>query len=192
MLDRRRIREEPDQIKEGVAKKNVQIDVDRIVGLDRLILANIKKGDELKHERNVKSKEIGKRKQAGESADEIHAHMKSISQQIKDVEAESKELEDELDALLLTIPNLPHASVPEGTSPDDNVVVRTSDSPSPAAQADFDVVPHWDLGERLGVLDLEGGRRVSGRGFVAFRGDGALLVRALVNAPGQTTSRPLH
>jgi len=80
--------------------------------------------------------------------------------------------------LLLTVPNLPHESVPDGADSTANVVVRTLG----AAKKPFDdVLPHWEIGEKLGILDLEAGRIVSGRGFIVFRGDGALLCRALIN-----------
>jgi seryl-tRNA synthetase len=178
MLDRKLIREDPQGVREGVARKFVDVDLDRIVELDGEFLANVKTSDELKHERNVKSEELGRRKQAGEDTSDLHAYMKELSARVKEAEARNREIEEELGALLLTVPNLPHESVPVGPDESANVVVSTHGE----AEKPFDgVKPHWEIGEELGVLDLEGGRRVSGRGFIVFRKDGALLCRALVN-----------
>lgn len=178
MLDRKLIREDPKTVERGIRRKHVDVDIAQLVELDQRCLANIKAGDELKHERNVRSEEIGRRKREGEDATELHADMKAIGSRIKDIEVQNKDIEVQLDALLLTLPNLPHESVPEGADASANVIVRESGD----AQKPFeDVKPHWDIGEDIGVLDLEGGRRVSGRGFVVFRGDGARLCRALIN-----------
>jgi seryl-tRNA synthetase len=104
--------------------------------------------------------------------------MKETAARIKDIEARNREIDEELAKLLLMVPNLPHGSVPVGADASANTVVRAHG----AARKPFDdVKPHWEIGEELGLLDLEAGRNVSGRGFVVFRGDGALLCRALIN-----------
>jgi len=178
MIDRKLIREAPDRIIEGVRRKNVDVDVGRIVALDREYLDNIQKGDDLKRERNVKSEEIGRRKRDGEDVSDIHALMKDVSAQIKELDARNTDIEAELDALLLTIPNLPHESAPVGHDETANVVVREVGE---LAKPFDGVKPHWEIGEDIGVLDLEAGRRVSGRGFIVLKGDGAQLSRALIN-----------
>jgi seryl-tRNA synthetase len=178
MLDRRLIRENPERVIEGMRKKHVDVDIDKIVALDKKMLANMQEAEDLKHERNVKTEEIARKKRAGEDASELHGYLKELSKRIKDFEAEDKELGAQLDAMLLLVPNLPHVSVPEGTGEEGNVVVRESGAVKEAFE---DVKPHWEIGETLGILDLEAGRRVSGRGFIVFRGDGALLSRALIN-----------
>ena len=178
MLDRKLIREQPDLVRDGIRKKNVQVDVDGILALDSEYLSNVRKGDELRQERNTKSEEIGRRKRSGDDASELHAAMKAVSAQIREIEARNQELESELDAILLTIPNLPHESAPVGVDESANVLVRQSGEESKPFE---DVMPHWDIGEKLGVLDLDAGRNVSGRGFIVFRGEGALLCRALIN-----------
>ncbi len=178
MLDRKLIREAPDAVREGIARKFVDVDLDRLIELDREYLANIQTGDELKHERNVKSEELGRRKKAGENADDLHVYMKDLSARVKEVEARNKDIDEELGLLLLTVPNLPHESVPVGREESDNVIV----SECGIAEKPFDgVKPHWEIGEELGILDLDGGRNVSGRGFIVFLRDGALLCRALIN-----------
>ncbi len=178
MLDKRLIREDPVKVKRGVASRNVDVDIDRILALDTESLANIREGDELKHERNERSKEIGRKKKAGENTDDIHARMKEISARIKEIDDKNRDIDEQLDDLLLTVPNLPHESVPEGKLPEDNVVRRTWGE---VEKPYFEIKPHWEIGEELGVLDLDMGRRVSGRGFIVFKGDGALLCRALIN-----------
>ena len=178
MLDKRLIREDPEKVKRGVASKNVDVDIDRILTLDGESLANIREGDELKHERNERSKEIGQKKKAGENTDDIHGRMKEIAARIKEIDDRNRAIDEQLGNLLLTVPNLPHESVPEGKLPEDNVVLRTWGE---VEKPYFEIKPHWEIGEELGVLDLEMGRRVSGRGFIVFKGDGALLCRALIN-----------
>jgi len=177
LLDRHLIREDPDRVIKGVKAKHVDVDVDKIVALDRELLDIMKESEALKHERNVKSEEVGKKKRAGEDADELQAHLKEVSNKIKTLESRDGEINEELGALLLTLPNLPDKSVPVGRDETANIVTKHwGDVKEP-----FDgLLPHWDIGEKLGILDLEGGRRVSGRGFIVFRGDGARLCRALL------------
>ena len=178
MLDRRLIRDEPERVIEGVQSKNVDVDIDKVIARDRQLLENMRESEKLKHERNVKSEEVGKKKRVGENADELHAYLKELSRKIKDFETKDKEITAELDALLLTIPNLPHESVPVGKDETDNVVRRECGE---LKEKFFEIRPHWEIGEELGILDLEAGRKISGRGFIVFRRDGARLCRALIN-----------
>ena len=178
MIDRKLIREDPDRLRSGLARKRSTVDVERLIALDREALDNLQSVEELKQKRNAASEEIGRRKAAGEDIAAASAATREISTRIKELEARSKDIEQELDALLLTVPNLAHESVPDGADSSANVVVRSVGE----ARAPFDgVLPHWEIGEKLGLLDLEAGARVSGRGFVVFRGDGARLCRALIN-----------
>jgi len=178
MLDRRLIREEPDRVKRAVEAKGAAVDIERILSLDARFLSNLREGDDLKHERNVRSQEIGELKRSGQDSEALQARMKAIAGRIKEIEAQNKEIEEELAQLLLTVPNIPHQSVPIGKDASANIVVRTWGK---VEEPYFEIKPHWDIGEELGVLDLEMGRNVSGRGFIVFRGDGALLCRALIN-----------
>jgi len=177
MLDKRLIREDTERVKKGVSAKRVDVDIDRLVALDKEYISNLKEGDELKHERNVKSDEIGKLKRSGDNTDEMQAHMKTISNRIKEIEGRNAEIDQALDGLLMSVPNLPHESAPVGDE-SANIIVRTAGE---IEEPYFDIKPHWEMGEELGVLDLEAGRRVSGRGFIVFRGAGATLVRGLIN-----------
>jgi len=177
MLDRKLFRDDPERVRKGARLKNVEVDVDRIVALDREALDNIRRGDEYKHERNERSKEIGRCKQAGENTDEIQAAMKDLAQRIREIEGRNREIEDELEQRLLAVPNLPCADAPAGDETKNRVVREVGRAEKPFD----DVVPHWEIGERLGIIDLEAGRRVSGRGFIVLRREGALLSRALIN-----------
>ena len=119
------------------------------------------------------------RKKAGEDIRRLHAAMKDTSARIKELEARNAEIEETLEGLLLTIPNLPHESDADGAEPR-RQRGRAHAWAGPSKPFD-DVLPHWEIGEQLGLLDLERGREVSGRGFVVFRGAGRSLVRALIN-----------
>ncbi len=178
MLDRRLIRDDPDRVVRGIKSKNAGVDIDEVVALDQRLLRLVKESDELKHERNVKSEEVARKKRAGEPTDELHAYLKDLSQRIKEYESREKELGAQLDSLLLTIPNVPHENVPVGADASANVVRREWGR---VKERFFDIKPHWQLGEELGVIDFEAGRKVTGRGYIVFRGDGALLCRALTN-----------
>ena len=101
-------------MRDGLSRKFAQVDIDRIIELDGEFLDNVQKGDELRAQRNARSEEIGRRKRDGENADDLHAHMKEVSAQIKQIESHNQEIDAELEALLLTIPNIPHDSVPVG------------------------------------------------------------------------------
>lgn len=178
MIDRRLIREEPDRLRAGLARKRSSVDIERLIQLDREHLANLQRSEELKHKRNVASEDIGRIKASGGDIAPLHADMKATSSAIKNLEARNKEIEETLDGLLLVVPNLPHASVPDGADSSANVVTRAVGT---AEKPFADVLPHWEIGEKLGILDLEAGRIVSGRGFIVFRNDGARLCRALIN-----------
>jgi seryl-tRNA synthetase len=178
VLDRRLIREDPDGVIDGVKAKGVDVDIERIIALDKQLLENMKESEQLKHERDVKSEEIPKKKRAGEDVSELHKYLKELSQRIKDYETKDREISEELDELLLLVPNIPHKSAPVGHDEESNVVIRNVGEQKELFE---DIKPHWEIGEELGVLDLEAGRKVTGRGFIVFRGDGALMCRALIN-----------
>lgn len=178
MLDRRFIRKNVDIVREGLRKKGVYFDLDAFLALDEKMRALIREADGLKHERNRVSHEVSKLKKEGADISKVVARMKEVASRIKEVDQKLKDISEKLDSMALEIPNIPHDSVPYGTSPEDNVVVRTWGE---AKELPFEPLPHWEIGEKLGILDLAAGRALSGRGFVVFRNDGALLSRALIN-----------
>jgi seryl-tRNA synthetase len=126
--------------------------------------------------RNTTSQEVAKRKRAGEPADELIAQGRALGDEIARLEAELAEVEGSLRAVLLEIPNLTLATVPAGGE-ENNIIVGEWGTPRPPAG----VVPHWEVGTKLGLFDLERASKVSGSGFVFYRGRGARLIRALVS-----------
>ncbi len=178
MLDLKFIRENFDLVAEGLRKKNVQLDLSAFQSLEETRRNVLIKVEDLRALRNRVSEEIAQIKKAkGEAAAKID-EMKKVGDEIKTLEAQLKEVEDQLYQIQIRIPNLPHASVPEGKSAADNMVVRTWGE---IPKFDFTPKPHWDLNETLRLIDFEGGAKISGSFFVNFQGKGAKLVRALIN-----------
>src|SRR5262245_46032952 len=132
----------------------------------------------LKRDQNAAGEEVARAKKQGLDPSSIFAANKARGQQIKQLEAEVDAVEAERSALLMTIPNLPHASVPVGKSAEDNKEVRRRGEPR---HFDFEPKPHWDLGPALGILDFERATRMSGARFSVLMGGGARLARALIN-----------
>ncbi|MBF0323143.1 MAG: serine--tRNA ligase [Magnetococcales bacterium] len=132
----------------------------------------------LQAERNTLSREIGIRKQQGADAADLLARMKDVGPRIKELESRLREQEERLQKLLLELPNLPHDSVPHGADADGNVEVRRWGEPRSFA---FQPLNHWDVGERLGILDFSAGALLAGARFTVFRGAGARLTRALIS-----------
>ncbi len=178
MLSRKSIRKDPEAVSEGIRKKGVDFDLDYFLMLDGKMRDLLQETEKLKHERNLVTQEISKRKKEKKDASDILARMKETSKRIKATDSELKEVSEKLDQLSLEIPNIPHESVPYGTCPEHNVEKNRwgefEDLP-------FKPVPHWEIGERLGILDLAAGSALGGRGFVVLRGEGARMSRALIN-----------
>ncbi len=178
MLDLKFIRENFDLVVAGVRKKNVVLDLSQFQALEekrRHVLVQV---EDLNALRNRVSEEIAEiKKTKGETAAKI-AEMKKVGAEIKALETQLKDAEGQLYQLQIRIPNLPQASVPEGKSAADNIVVRTWGE---IPKFDFTPKPHWDLNEKLGIIDFDGGAKISGSFFVNFQGQGAKLVRALIN-----------
>lgn len=165
-------------MKERLALKGVQIDWDHFVRLDQERLALIQKAEAMRSEQNRMTDEIAEAKRRGEDPLELIAEMRALSSELKEVERQLKEREEALKDFLLRIPNLPHESVPVGEGPEHNVEVRRWGEPP---RFDFEPKPHWEIGERLGILDFERGAKLAGSRFTLYRGLGALLERALIN-----------
>ncbi len=175
MLDIDQIRSDPDAVKLALSRRGEDAPIDRVLELDARRRAIQGEADELRARRNAVSKEIG---QAKPPPQDLIEEMRGVSGRIKALEAESREVEEQIREYLLAIPNLPRPEVPEGTDESDNVVVREWGD---IVERDFEAIPHWDLGERLGIIDLPAGARISGSRFYALRGKGARLQRALVS-----------
>ncbi|NHN46788.1 serine--tRNA ligase [Halostella sp. JP-L12] len=182
MLDRTYLRENPDEVRDAVAKKGVDgVDVDEILALDEEWRDLKARGDDLRHERNEVSSTIGQLKQEGneEEAQEAIERSQELKAELEEVEERADELEAELERELLRLPNVPHESVPVGEDESDNVE-RYREGFDDLRDLPDDVVPHYDLGEEMDVLDFERGAKVSGGGYQFVKGDGARLEHALI------------
>jgi len=180
MLDLELIRKRPQFVKERLALRDESLPslVDRVLELDERRRSVLTELNELRQKRNQLSKEIGKLKSKGEDASRLQEEVKRLKERIERLEEELKKVEEELNALLLSIPNLPHESVPVGKDESENVEVRRWGEPP---SFPFEPKPHWEIGERLGILDFKRGAKLSGSRFTVFKGKGARLERALVN-----------
>ncbi|GAB7090384.1 serine--tRNA ligase [Halorubrum luteum] len=181
MLSRQFVRENPDTVREALANKGVDADLDRILDVDEEWRELKQRGDDLRHERNEISSRIGELKAAGEDAEAEEAIERSqaIKAELQEVEERADELEAELETSLLELPGIPHESVPIGADETENVE-RRREGFDDLRELPDEVVPHYDLGEDLEILDFERGAKVSGGGFYFAKGDGARLEYALV------------
>ena len=177
MLDRKFLRENRELVTRAVAMKNESVDIAAYYDKDAERRAALQEVETLQAEANKANKAIIDAKKAGEDAAAAIASMKEVSGRIKELKAVADGLEAEVEELYLRIPNIPHESVPAGGE-ENNQLVRTWAEP---VQKDFSVVPHWDIGEALGIFDPEAAVRMSGSGFTVLKGDGARLERALIN-----------
>ncbi len=178
MLDIKFIRDHPDLVKEGIRKKGADDCIDEVLKLDAQRREFLQKGELLKNRRNIVSEEIGKLKKSGGDASSAIAEMETVKVQIKTFDDEVNKIEDALNKLLLTIPNVPHPSVPVGKTPADNVeTAKWGELPV----IDFKPKPHWELAEKLDIIDFERGAKIAGAGFPVYKNKGAKLERALIN-----------
>jgi seryl-tRNA synthetase len=180
MLDLRLIRERPEWVKERIKLKgeNADSEIDRILELDKKRRELLVEVEALKHERNVVSEEIARRKRSGEQVQELIENMRALSERIKQLDAMVSEVEKEINQLLLVIPNIPHESVPIGSDENDNVEVMRWGEPR---KFDFEPKPHWEIAQNLGLIDFERGVKLSGSRFYVMTGLGAKLERALIS-----------
>jgi seryl-tRNA synthetase len=180
MLDLRQIRQDPRGVTAALARRGTDAhasSIARVVELDAERRALIAEGDELKARRNAVSLEVGERKRRKESADDLIAEMRGVGDRIREIDGRLREVEEEVEHLLLRVPNLPDPSLPDGGE-EANAVVRSWGEPR---ELPFEAKPHWDLAAALGILDLPRGAKVAGSGFPAYRGLGARLQRSLIN-----------
>jgi seryl-tRNA synthetase len=179
MLDIKLMREQPDLVKEGVAKKgeNPAL-VDTALALDEQRRTALQHGEALKSRKNTVSQDVARMKSKGENADALITEMRAVADEIKSIDERLKRIEEELRSTMLQIPNIPHPSVPVGKTPAENRVVVTLGEP-PAI--DFSPRPHWELVEKLNIIDFARGTKITGAGFPVYVGKGAQLERALIN-----------
>lgn len=177
MLDVKYIRENQDEAERRLRTRGGESFLVGFQALDEKRRSLLLENETLKARRNAASDEIGRSKDKSLVQDKI-LEMRAVSQKVKEQDEELKQIEDELQSLLLTIPNLPHVTTPVGSSENDNVVLRSWGEPQVLP---FAAKPHWDLGEELGILDFERGAKITGARFTLYRGAGARLERALIN-----------
>ncbi len=179
MLDLKWVRDNPEQVKKGLAAKNVSFDLDELLQLDQKRRALVTEGETLKAERNRVNEEITRRKKAGEGADDMINAMKTVSQKIKEIDTEVGGVEQKTHLLASMIPNMPHESVPVAKGADGNKVVRSWGEPR---KFSFKPRSHVELGSEINkFFSMEWGSKITGSGFPVYRGEGAKLERALIN-----------
>jgi seryl-tRNA synthetase len=162
MLDLKFIRENRDLVHNGAQAKGILISLDEIFALDDKRRALIQEGDALKAKRNLVSAQVGKIKKLGGDASAVIAEMESVKNRIQEIDPEIRDIEVNLNSLLLTVPNIPHPSVPIGKTPADNKEIFTWGEP---LKTDFPLKPHWELTERLGIVDFDNRKT----GYCRFR-----------------------
>ena len=178
MLDLKFIRENSDLVKQAVKNRNMDCDIDRILGLDNERRSLIDEVEKLKHERNVVSREVGIMKSKGENIDEKREYMRSVSQRIHKFDNNLEKINEELNKLLYLVPNIPHKTTPVGPDPSTNKVIREWGK---KREFGFKPLPHWDIAENLGLLDFERSGKIAGSNFSLYIGLGARLERAMIN-----------
>ena len=180
MHDLRMLRDQIDVLREGLRRRGA-LDtlapvLRRAEGLEQQRRALIVASDERKAARNSNAQEVARRKKAGEAADELITLGRSLGDEIAKLEADLREVESGLQGIVLEIPNVTLPNVPEGGE-EKNEIVKSWGTPRTTGK----LQPHWDIGTRLGLIDLERSVKISGSGFIAYRGKGARLIRSLLN-----------
>jgi seryl-tRNA synthetase len=182
------VREQLDALRDGLRRRGaldaLSGTIDRAVELDRARRETIQAVEERKAARNAVSQQVGQRKRAGESADDLQQQSRALGDEIARLDRELGESETALSRILLELPNITIIDVPAGGE-ENNAVVRSWGTP----RQDKGVLPHWEIGTKLGLIDFERGAKISGSGFLVFRGKGAQLVRALMNLMIDTHTR---
>ena len=175
MINIQLIRNKPDEVREAMRRRNEDAPLDRIVELDADRRSAIVEADELRARRNEVSRQIG---QTRERPQELINEMRQVSARIRILEETIRTLESEINALLLSIPNIPLDDVPPGADESANVVKYVKGE---APHFDFEPLPHWELGENLGIIDFQRGAKIAGSRFFVLKGKGARLQRALID-----------
>ena len=180
MHDLRLVREQPDALREALRRRNMLDSaaplLERAEVLERERRSAIQVVEERQAARNAISQDVGARKRAGEDTSELMGRARTLGDEIAQLRTRLDGAEQELASIVLQLPNVPLPEVPDGGE-EHNAVQRTWGVPRPTEG----ILPHWEIGARLGLLDLERGAKISGSGFIVFRRDGARLVRALMN-----------
>lgn len=174
MLDLQLIRQNPELVREALEKRHDRAPLDNVLALDEQRRRLLQEVETLRAKRNEVSRKLGEMK---EKPPQLIDEMRQVGRQIDSLQGELDKVEEELEELLLILPNIPHPSVPLGKDESDNIVVRSHGEPR---EFDFSPLPHWELGEALGIIDFPRGVKLSGTRFYVLKGLGASLQRALI------------
>ena len=178
MLDIKYLRQNIDLVRQKMNERGQKIDFDRFLGLEAKRRDILQSVESLRNERNSVSKQVGELKKKKEDASALIEKMGDVSARIKEYDESLRVTEEELNAFVMIVPNIQHESVPQGSSSEDNTVVRTwGEKPV----FNFEPKQHFDLGENLNILDFARGAKITGARFTLYRGAGAQLERAITN-----------
>lgn len=175
MLSIQFIRQNPALVREALEKRHDSAPLDDILALDEQRRKLLQQVETLRAQQKKESKEAARL--TGSEKEQKIAQLRQMGDKVDSLQSEVDKIEEQLQDLLLRLPNIPHSSVPSGKDDTDNLVVRTWDEPR---QFDFPLLPHWELGEALGIIDFTRGVKLSGTRFYVLKGVGALLQRALI------------
>jgi seryl-tRNA synthetase len=178
MLDIKLVRSQPEKVREGMAKRGANVPLDEFLKIDEERRRKLVEVEQLKNLRNTVSKEVGRLKAQGQDAAGIIKEMQETGNRIAGLDQEIRSIEEQLEQILMVIPNIPHESVPVGKDEKENRMVRSWGEPR---QFDFEPKTHDELGTALGIMDFERAAKISGARFVVMKQWGARLERAVIN-----------
>jgi seryl-tRNA synthetase len=178
MLDLKFIRSNPVKIQEMLKNRKSDLDLSVFESIDKERREKLTALESLRYQRNKVSEDIAAMKKSGQDASSVIAEMKKVSAEIKELDAAMAEIQQKLDSIIMVIPNMPDESVPVGKDCEDNPIIRKWGE---IKARDFEPIPHWDIGEKLGILDFERASKLAGARFALYMGTGARLERALIN-----------
>ena len=178
MLDLKFVRNNPEVVKDALEKRHVSINLDHFLEQEEARRKLLFEIENLKARRNIVSEEVGRLKKIGEDAGSLVLEMREVGQTIKDLEQKSTDIVHEMERVLYEIPNIPHASVPVGSDESSNVQIRTWGIPR---VFDFETKAHYEIGEKLDILDFIRAAKVTGARFTFYKGLGAKLERSLIS-----------
>ncbi len=182
MLDLKFVREHTDQVLAAISRRGIVLDLTAFLALDAERRVLQQRVEELRRRRNEVSEEIGRLKKAGQPAEDKVVEMRAVGDTITELESKSREQEEAQRNILLTTPNLPHSSVPDGKDENSNVELRRwSPWGGEPLEFSFEPKPHWDLAEYLDIIDFDRATKITGARFALYKGMGARLERALIS-----------
>lgn len=182
MLDLKLVRDKPEKVIQGIKRRGIDLDLAGFLDLDRQRRAALKEAEDLRRRRNEVSEEIGRLKKSGLPAEDKVAQMRETGDRIAELESDIRRIEDAQQDILLSIPNIPHSSVPDGRNEAENLEIRRwSPMGLNPPEFSFEPRPHWDIAEYLDIIDFERATKITGARFALYKGMGAMLERALIN-----------